>query len=437
MPEEYHPSLWEKIVAVVLAFLVFGLVAYLVIKNEPLQPETAVMLRIFISLAVSILGATIPGFLKVDLSTKGLTIRAAGALALFVITFFFSPKVAPDLQENKIPPLVDPKPVTRVDSLFKIRSVFAAESQEKVPALALRVALEGKPPNNQQKLYDLTISNANHGQIILTTFHVRWAYSPGVLYSVEEGISLRPSERYSVTIPLDVDKSNQIAEMDVPLSPAVLMPPANESGPSIKTIRLEVNYKFAGRLKYHPAEGWELYYDVAVRADSGDSLTLLRRAWRADKNEDWVSKFQSANTKAAVQVDSSKRSICVPPGYHVQLTSTAEQGYGIAFDGQLETGVHNLDGVQRPGPTNPIVLGVIDPSHGVSFSTPPDAQEGCYAFKIGAFRVEKLPITDIRGDDWDRGDFAQVNPSDGRSYVIIMGLPHNGQVKMTWVKSPK
>ena len=90
----YSVSQWEKIVAVAMAALIIGLVMYLVVRNQPFaDPNLVSILRIVLSVAAGILGATIPGFLHVQWSGGGFIIRAGGALALFVITFFGSPSV--------------------------------------------------------------------------------------------------------------------------------------------------------------------------------------------------------------------------------------------------------------------------------------------------------------------------------------------------------
>jgi hypothetical protein len=89
----YQPAPWEKICVVTTALLVVLLVGFLVVRNLPFRdPNLVVLIRTVLSAAVAVLGATIPGFLHVDLSTRGLTIRAGGALALFVLSFFFSPR---------------------------------------------------------------------------------------------------------------------------------------------------------------------------------------------------------------------------------------------------------------------------------------------------------------------------------------------------------
>jgi len=92
----YKAALWERITAVVCAVSILVVVFILVLQKEPFaDPNHVVLIRIVLSLAVAIIGAVIPGFLHVDLTLKGVTIRAFGALALFVITFFFTPSVLP------------------------------------------------------------------------------------------------------------------------------------------------------------------------------------------------------------------------------------------------------------------------------------------------------------------------------------------------------
>jgi hypothetical protein len=67
-----------------------------VIRNQPIADDHLVeLLRIILSVAMGVLGATIPGFLHVEYKIGGLAIRAAGALALVVLTYFYTPKVGP------------------------------------------------------------------------------------------------------------------------------------------------------------------------------------------------------------------------------------------------------------------------------------------------------------------------------------------------------
>jgi hypothetical protein len=88
----YVAPAWEKICAVATAIVVVAFVGFLAVRNEPFKDENiVVLLRIVLCLAVAVIGATAPGFLQIDLSLKGVLVRAGGALALFVLTYLFAP----------------------------------------------------------------------------------------------------------------------------------------------------------------------------------------------------------------------------------------------------------------------------------------------------------------------------------------------------------
>ena len=71
-------------------FIVFLLVAIIFIPNPSPAQET--IFRIVIALAAAGVGAMIPGVLDLDLKFwTQLAIRAGGALAIFVIVFFYNP----------------------------------------------------------------------------------------------------------------------------------------------------------------------------------------------------------------------------------------------------------------------------------------------------------------------------------------------------------
>jgi tetratricopeptide (TPR) repeat protein len=85
---------FERRVALFTAVFVVVVVLLLVVRNAPFtDPNLVVLARIVLALAIGILGATIPGFLSVTYDVAGFAIRAAGALALFVIAFFGTPRV--------------------------------------------------------------------------------------------------------------------------------------------------------------------------------------------------------------------------------------------------------------------------------------------------------------------------------------------------------
>ena len=90
---QYQPKPWERILAFAAAIGWIGLIGFLVIRNEPLAPNLLVLVRIILSVMAGILGAVIPGFLSIDIHGSSFAIRAGGALALFVISYFFTPAV--------------------------------------------------------------------------------------------------------------------------------------------------------------------------------------------------------------------------------------------------------------------------------------------------------------------------------------------------------
>ena len=85
---------WEQIASIIAAAVVLFLVVFLVIRNKPFaDPNLVILTRIILGLAVSVFGATVPGFLNVGWSLKGLTVRAGGALALCVLSLVVTPQV--------------------------------------------------------------------------------------------------------------------------------------------------------------------------------------------------------------------------------------------------------------------------------------------------------------------------------------------------------
>jgi hypothetical protein len=83
---------FDRIAAVCAALVIVGLVVFLLIRNEEIaDPRLFFALRVVLSFGAAVLGATIPGFLAVGWSGSGLTVRAGGALALFVLTYLYTP----------------------------------------------------------------------------------------------------------------------------------------------------------------------------------------------------------------------------------------------------------------------------------------------------------------------------------------------------------
>ena len=82
----------DRIAATCAALAIVGLVLFLLIRNEEIaDPRLFFALRLVLSFGTAVLGATIPGFLSVGWSAGGLTVRAGGALALFALTYLYTP----------------------------------------------------------------------------------------------------------------------------------------------------------------------------------------------------------------------------------------------------------------------------------------------------------------------------------------------------------
>lgn len=87
----------DRIVAIFAALVIVALAVFLLIRNQPIaDPRLFFLLRVVISFSAATLGATIPGFLSVGWSGGGLVVRAGGALALFALTFVYTPNLATD-----------------------------------------------------------------------------------------------------------------------------------------------------------------------------------------------------------------------------------------------------------------------------------------------------------------------------------------------------
>ena len=92
---------FDRIAATFAALVIVGLVVFLLIRNETIaDPRLFFALRLVLSFGTAVLGATIPGFLSVGWSAGGLTVRAGGALALFALTYLYTPDLVPKQEDR-------------------------------------------------------------------------------------------------------------------------------------------------------------------------------------------------------------------------------------------------------------------------------------------------------------------------------------------------
>jgi hypothetical protein len=119
--------IFERRVALFTGVGIICLIAFLVIRNKPFaDPNLAIYVRIILSLAIAVLGATVIGNgLKLDFNALGFSIRGVGAAALFVICYFASPK-AEILNLNLPEPEVSVIQVKQID----FRSQAAPDKDE-------------------------------------------------------------------------------------------------------------------------------------------------------------------------------------------------------------------------------------------------------------------------------------------------------------------
>ncbi len=93
---------FDRVAATLAALVVVGLAVFLLVRNQPIaDPKLFFVLRVVLSFSAATMGATIPGFLDIRWSGSGLVLRAGGALALFVLTFVYTPDVLPDQVQTK------------------------------------------------------------------------------------------------------------------------------------------------------------------------------------------------------------------------------------------------------------------------------------------------------------------------------------------------
>lgn len=84
----------ERLIAIAagVAILIFGML--LVWRNQPISDANLVIIsRILFAICAAVIGATVPGFIDLSWKGVGLSIRAGGALALFVLVYLANPPV--------------------------------------------------------------------------------------------------------------------------------------------------------------------------------------------------------------------------------------------------------------------------------------------------------------------------------------------------------
>ena len=84
-------SKWEKIASFIFGVIFVAVLLTITIFIPNPTPTQHATFQTVLSLAAAGVGGVLAGFLHVEGTIKNLTVRAAGALALFVMVFFFTP----------------------------------------------------------------------------------------------------------------------------------------------------------------------------------------------------------------------------------------------------------------------------------------------------------------------------------------------------------
>jgi hypothetical protein len=184
---------WEKIAAFV--FGVVFITTLLVVAIAFPQPTSFQyeVFRIVLAIACGGIAAVIPGFLAVSMDTKGLVIRAGGALAVFLLVYFFSPArlVSSDADPSIVGMLQRIEGMQRGGDTFAYWMLYHFDMNENV-ARNFVIIRRGQYP-----LYDLRITirdmdagrdvfNSSWGEISAPAEYllVRWQLPPSVYYRV-------------------------------------------------------------------------------------------------------------------------------------------------------------------------------------------------------------------------------------------------------------
>jgi len=146
--------------------------------------------------------------------------------------------------------------------------------------LTLKRLLEGQSDNQASRILEIVISNSSDEQIILKDFLIKWRYYHGFLSAVAQGATLKPVAQYLIKLPIDTANKDWNSRVD-PIYPPIVLPPRNESGPSLATFQLQLHYYFSGGLNYHSCDDWNIIFDIALRADKSGELSIFsQERWR-------------------------------------------------------------------------------------------------------------------------------------------------------------
>jgi hypothetical protein len=182
-----HPSiLFDRLAATLAALMVVALAIFLLVRNQPFaDPGLFFVMRVVVSLSAATLGATAPGFLKVSWSGSGFKLRAAGALALFVLTFVYTPDLVTD--QSRSTPHINQNSQNRSEHLSSQTTANTDKDQYNLPQLVgtwkadtvefgvpTQIIWQAMPNGTTSFLFRTSLGEINQTG--------KWSYSDGLLY---------------------------------------------------------------------------------------------------------------------------------------------------------------------------------------------------------------------------------------------------------------
>jgi len=214
-----------------------------------------------------------------------------------------SPTNSPSPAEDEIPPLEDPVDVTKPNAnptnspkpksrtsvkressrevsepntlLNHVSDSALQESRPNRSSLRLVEILEGRSEGESVRVFDITLANETAAQRWLKDFEVKWNYQAGGGASDRMPYVLRPTAKYKILMPIDVNHPSD--EKLQCVCPHLVIPKGTRNEPSLVTFRLYLSYSIAR----HPYTSWDILFTINIIDDKGERLSIFDdRRWK-------------------------------------------------------------------------------------------------------------------------------------------------------------
>ncbi len=180
------------------------------------------------------------------------------------------------VQLNDIPYLVI---CILVALLFFIIYLLRFAPKTVLPLQLIRIVIYNKP-DISSNIFEITLANPTNQQIILKELRAKWKYYKGSCCSIGQGVCINSVADYIVDIPLDVTDEN-IQTRNINMSPIIVVPPRDNSGPSFTQFKVQFHYYFSGSLDWHPCSDWDILYSLDILDHKNASFNIFSNYnWR-------------------------------------------------------------------------------------------------------------------------------------------------------------